>query len=127
MHPLFSDARHLIWYLVAWLFIGNAVAATLAANGSAPHTNAIFFCLPVCLMFGFVAMSAYYVCRSQPMARRRLPRLATLYCLTSLISGLILLLITRAWAGIGEAIGTSWSTLPVARSEERRVGKECVP
>ncbi len=114
MHPLFSDARHLVWYLAAWIFIGNAVAAILSANGDAPHANTIFFCLPVCLTFGFVAMSAYYVCRSQPLARRRLPRLFAIYGFASLLSGLILVVLCRAWASVGEAIGTSWSITPEA-------------
>ena len=111
MHPLFSDARHLIWYLAACLFIGNLVAWILSVNG-APHGNAEFFCLPVCIMFGFVAMSAYYVCRSQPLARRRLPRLFLVYLVSSLVSGFILVMLCFLWASVGESLGATWTMTP---------------
>ncbi|HEX8957494.1 MAG TPA: histidine kinase, partial [Burkholderiaceae bacterium] len=111
MHPLFSDGRHLIWYLAACLFIGNVVAWFLSING-APQANAEFFCLPVSIMFGFVAMSAYYVCRSQPLVRRRLPRLLLVYLVSSLLSGFILLMLCYAWASVGESIGAGWTMPP---------------
>lgn len=111
MHPLFSDARHLVWYLVAWLFIANVAAAIMSANGTASHIDALLFCMPVCVLFGFVAMSAYYVCRSQPLARRRLPRLITLYGTTSLVSGTLLYLIVRAWIETGASMGAGWGSL----------------
>ena len=112
MHPLFSDGRHLIWYFASWLFVGNVAAGFVSANGGAAHANAVFFCLPVCLMYGFIAMSAYFVCRAQPLARRRLPRLFAIFGAASLISGFILVLLCYAWASIGETIGASWSLPP---------------
>jgi two-component sensor histidine kinase len=111
MHPLFADARHMIWYVVAWLFIANVAAAAMAANGAAGHLDAWLFCVPVCVLFGFVAMSAYYVCRSQPLARRRLPRLITLYGMTSLVSGVLLDAIARTWLEIGASVGAGWGSL----------------
>ena len=107
MHPLFSDTRHLIWYLAAWVFIGNVAAAIVASGTGAGHLEAGFVCVPVAAMFGFVAMSAYYVCLAQPMARRNLARLMLIFCITSLAAGVMLDVLCRVWAAIGASAGVS--------------------
>lgn len=114
MHPLFSDTRHLFWYIAVWIVIGNAIASMLVTGGTVPVQNAVFFCVPVCILYGFLALSAYYVCRALPLAKRRLLRLVASYGITSLMSGLLLLFICKAWSGIGTLIDTSWSTLDLA-------------
>jgi len=114
MHPLFSDTRHLFWYIAVWIVIGNAIASMLVTGGSVPVQNAVFFCVPVCVMYGFLAMTAYYVCRALPLAKRRMLRLLATYGITSLISGLLLLFICKAWSGVGVLIDADWSRLDLA-------------
>ena len=108
MHPLFSDARHVFWYAAACLMTGAAVAVSLAASENLPIVSTLSFTFPVCLVYGFVAMSAYYVCRALPLTRRRLPRLLATYGMTSIIGGLLLLAICTFWLRAGQAMGSNW-------------------
>ena len=105
MHPLFSDTRRLIWYMATWVFIGNVAAAIVAASTGASHLEAGFVCVPVSLTFGFVALSAYYVCRAQPMTHRHLGRLILIFVVTSFVAGVMLDVLCRIWSAIGAVAG----------------------
>jgi signal transduction histidine kinase len=96
MHPLLADPRRLLWYVLAWLGAGAGIAALLRFAGQAAWDGALAFTLPVCLVYAFVSLSAYYVCRSAPFTQRRWPVAMALFGGASLLSAL-------AWLGMGEA------------------------
>ena len=96
MHPILADARRLLWYVLAWLLAGVGIAALLRLTEQAEWAGALWFALPICLVWAFVALSSYYVCRSLPYAQRRWPIALGLFGGASLLSAL-------AWLGLGEA------------------------
>ena len=96
MHPILADARKLLWYVLAWLLAGVGIAALLRLTEQAEWAGALCFALPICLVWSFVALSSYYVCRSLPWAERRWPVALGLFGGASLLSAL-------AWLGLGEA------------------------
>ena len=100
MHPILADARRLLWYELAWLIAGIGIAALLRATEQAEWTGALEFALPISLVWSFVAVSSYYVCRSLPYSQRRWPVALGLFGGASLLSAL-------AWLGLGEA----WDSL----------------
>jgi two-component system sensor histidine kinase AlgZ len=100
MHPILADARKLLWYVLAWLLAGVGIAALLRLTEQAEWTGALWFALPICLVWSFVALSSYYVCRSLPYSQRRWPVALGLFGGASLLSAL-------AWLGLGEA----WDSL----------------
>jgi len=100
MHPILADARKLFWYVLAWLLAGVGIAALLRLTEQAEWTGALWFALPLCLVWAFVALSSYYVCRSLPWSQRRWPVALGLFGGASLLSAL-------AWLGLGEA----WDSL----------------
>jgi sensor histidine kinase YesM len=105
MHPLFSDYRRLLWYMAAWLIAGVFVAALMVAAGHASWSAALLFALPVALLFGFEALSAYYVCRSLPYARRRWPTVIAAFGGASLLSGAYLVTVSFLWNALGHSFG----------------------
>jgi two-component system sensor histidine kinase AlgZ len=115
MHPIFSDSTRLLWYVATWLLIGSLVAVLLVAAGAAPWPAAVFFSIPVSLSYGFVAMSAYYVCHALPLARRRLPRVLTTFGATSLISGGLLLSICLLWNRFTHSLDAGWSEVEISQ------------
>lgn len=115
MHPIFSDNQRLFGYLGTWLAIGVLTSVLLVASDSCTWTSALIFSLPVFLLYGFVALSAYYVCRSLPLKERRLPRLALTFGATSLISGALLTEVCMAWVRIVGAIDLPWSQIEFSR------------
>jgi hypothetical protein len=96
MHPILADARRLLWYVLAWLLAGVGIAALLRVTEQAEWSGALWFSLPICLVWSFVALSSYYVCRSLPYSQRRWPVAFALFGGASLLSAL-------AWLGVGEA------------------------
>jgi hypothetical protein len=105
MHPVFADIRRLLWYMGAWLLAGGFVAVVLALTGHAAPMQALLFALPVALVFGFEALSAYYLCRTMPFAKRRWPMAIAVFGGASLLSGLYLLAIGTVWNAAGRIGG----------------------
>jgi two-component system sensor histidine kinase AlgZ len=96
MHPILADVRKLFWYAAAWLLAGVAIAGLLRLTEQARWSNALLFALPICVLYSFVALSSYYICRSLPYTQRRWPVAIGLFGGASLLSAL-------AWLGVGEA------------------------
>ena len=103
MPPLTSHARSLMSYLVACSLAGIVMALFLVSTDHAPWFNALGFSLPVCMAYGFIAASAYYVCRSLPMARRQGLRTAAVFGAASMTSGALWTVLCQAWNQAGEA------------------------
>ncbi|MEO8134263.1 MAG: histidine kinase, partial [Betaproteobacteria bacterium] len=109
MHPILADVRKLLWYVVAWFLVGVFVAGILVLAGLARWLNALVFAIPVCVVFGFIAPSAYYVCRSLPLARRKIISVITVFGAASLLSGIAWLGICEAWNASLRTLGEDWA------------------
>ena len=105
MHPILADARKLLWYVLAWLLAGVGIAALLRLTEQAEWTGALWFALPICLVWAFVALSSYYVCRSLPYSQRRWPVALGLFGGASLLSALAWLGVGEAWDVVGQLVG----------------------
>lgn len=115
MHPILSDFRKLLCYLAAWLLCGMLMAGLLVAAGVAPLRNALLFAIPVCLVYGFFALSAYYVCRSQPFARRSPFSAVVVFGAVSLAAGLAWLGLCAAWNIVAASINAEWASIALSR------------
>jgi hypothetical protein len=100
MHPLLAQWRKLLAYLFAWGVLGLQIAGLMAFAGLASPGWAALWVLPLCGVFAFVALSAYYVCRALPYARRS-------WSLALVSFGGAALLMGLAWLGLG----TAWNSL----------------
>jgi LytS/YehU family sensor histidine kinase len=65
MHPILGDRQRLLVYLVAWQLLGLLLTIGLR-HGEAWLAAAAFF-LPLCAIYAFVCLSAWYLCRAFPM------------------------------------------------------------
>ena len=104
MHPLLSDSRALFAYMLAWLSAGLAAAWALCFTGLADWPGALLFALPQSLVFGFAALSGYYVCRAMPYAERRLGGVALRFGVAALLAGAGSLAIGLVWNDIGQFV-----------------------
>jgi signal transduction histidine kinase len=80
MHPIFTNGKQLALYILGYLPIG-AVLVIGFGHADAWGTATAFF-LPLTILYGFLGMTAYYVCRAFPLGQhqriwRALPALAT--------------------------------------------------
>ena len=67
MHPILADAKQLGLYLLGCLPIGVVLIIGLGRQG-AWVTAAVFF-LPLMLIYAFIGLSAFYLCRAFPISR----------------------------------------------------------
>ena len=119
MHPALSSTRALAWYFSAWAAAGLLLAWALVAVGWAAWSNALWFALPVSVSFGFVAPSAFYICRALPVAQRRLTTGFATYAVASVVAGSVTwamamvwnqFCLTWGWEGSGVVLSTTLST-----------------
>ena len=65
MHPILEDRRRLALYLLAWLLIG--LLLSVGVRSDAEWTTAAAFLVPLCLVFAFIGLSTWYLCRAFPL------------------------------------------------------------
>jgi two-component system, LytTR family, sensor histidine kinase AlgZ len=67
MHPLFGRANRVILYALASATAGVLLAAALRVLTPRPWIDALAFAVPATLVYGFVVLSSWWVCRSNPL------------------------------------------------------------
>ena len=71
MHPILASAQRRVLYLAFWALIGVLLAVVWSAtNPRAGFPMALAVVVPPSLIYGFVCLSAWYVCRATPLAAR---------------------------------------------------------
>ena len=114
MTPILSNLKKLTWAMFAWLLVGAAFAKLLNLAELAAWKNALFFAAPMTLIFGFIASSAYYVCQSLPLSRRKFYLVSTIFGCASLISGFTWLGICQLWNQFGLSLDQSWAGITLS-------------
>jgi hypothetical protein len=69
MHPLLASGRRLPLYAALWLLILALLAATLRASGGVDWRIGLRGLAPACLLFAFICLTPWYLCRVRPLRR----------------------------------------------------------
>jgi hypothetical protein len=97
MHPIFDSRRRLWVYLLAWLVIGVLLALGLGGAGGWPIGAAVF--LPLSIVYAFVCLSAWYVCRVFPVdARSTAWKVVAVHALAAVLASALWVAMAGAWA-----------------------------
>lgn len=96
MHPLLSRASRLAAYLAAWV-IGATLLVLLMTRLGPGWFEAFVFLLPLLVVYAFVCLSAWYVCRAQPVHSLTLPRLFGSSVAASVVAASLWLAMARVW------------------------------
>ncbi|MEO8372087.1 MAG: histidine kinase [Candidatus Solibacter sp.] len=67
MHPILAKPARMLLYLAGWLPILALLDYLLWSSGSASWTTNAAQLAPACLLFAFVCLSAWPICRVQPL------------------------------------------------------------
>jgi two-component system sensor histidine kinase AlgZ len=101
MHPIFRSGK-LGLYLLAWLPVGAVLAVLLAKQGGLSWPVSAAIALPLCVVYAFICLSAWYSCRGLPLHREQLPRLLITHLGSALgIGGL--------WTALAKILFVSYS------------------
>ena len=115
MHPILARTDRLALYLGGWLIVSVLLGSVLALQGLT-WVEALLFLVPITIVYGFVCLSAWYVCRGTPIVAHGGGRaLASAAVAAAVASGL--------WAGLSHLwinALVSFPTLAAAEEPYRR-------
>ncbi len=98
MHPILGQLRRLILYLVAWIPLAALLDYLLAVPGALTWTEASAVAIPLCLVYAFVCLSAWYPCRVTPLDRTSLLKLLLTHLMAAVVASALWLLAARLLA-----------------------------
>ncbi len=98
MHPILAEWRRLVAYLAVWGLLGGLLAALLATSAPFGWLEAIVFALPLSIVYGFVGLGSFWVCRAAPLELKRLGRVLGTQLAAALISATLWLVVGRGFA-----------------------------
>ncbi|PHV05882.1 sensor histidine kinase [Janthinobacterium sp. BJB412] len=117
MPGLLASRRSVAIYLLAWFYLGCAMAGGIALAGVAAPANALLFALPVNLVYAFaVGYSTYYLCRAYPLGGARSNTIPLVFLVAALAAGCIWLLLGQAWNALCRLLGVGWAGLELGAS-----------
>jgi len=96
LHPILARRRWLVLYLAAWIPLGGLLAVLLAVAGGLSWLEAAAVGVPLALVQAFIALSAWYPCRSTPLALGRLPRAIVTHTLGAILTSSLWLVAGRS-------------------------------
>lgn len=105
MHPILGDRRRLALYLLLCQII--ALLLMVGLRGTSTWATAAAFFLPLCLVYAFVCLSAWYVCGAYPLERNaRLPQALMVFALAATIVSGLWVIAAALWALALDAFST---------------------
>ena len=96
MHPILGRTDRLASYLAAWVVAAGLLSAVLTRLGLG-WLESLVFIVPLFLVYAFVCLSAWYLCRAQPIRDLSLARVLTSSSVTAVTAAAFLLAKARAW------------------------------
>ena len=95
MHPLFRQRLWLALHVLSWLLAGVPLALVARAVAPQPVSTSHAFAVPLSMFYGFTVLSAWWVCRANPVTSpRQLGRVAVVQLVAALQASAV-------WAGVG--------------------------
>ncbi|HEV3481834.1 MAG TPA: histidine kinase [Candidatus Acidoferrales bacterium] len=74
MHPILSQLRRLLLYLLGWIPLAGMLTYLLAVPGGLTWVEASTLAFILCLLYAFVCLAAWYPCLATPLDHSSLPR-----------------------------------------------------
>src|SRR5213075_1060283 len=99
MHPILSRFRQLGLYLLAWVPLAGILIYLLMREGEGWRTAAALT-IPLCFMYAFLCLAAWYPCRATPLESSGFLKLA----LTHLTAAVM---VSAVWVQLAKGLATA--------------------
>jgi hypothetical protein len=97
MHPILSQFRRLVAYLVAWIPLAALLAYLMDRTAGMSRGEAMAMAFPLCFVYAFVCLSAWYSCRGTPLERTPADRLVLTHVTSAAVASGLWLLVAASW------------------------------
>src|SRR5260370_6171077 len=98
MAPVLGEVWRLGFFLLAWIPLGGILLYLLAALGGLSWPRAAALAIPLCVIYAFVCLSAWYSCRGTPLETSSFSRLAATHLFAAVVAGGIWIAVARGLA-----------------------------
>src|SRR5580704_11592221 len=105
MHPILSNFRRLLIYLLAWIPISGLLAYLLTVFHEIRDVEALALAVPLCVLYAFLCLSSWYSCRGNSLEKYSLGRLVTTHLTAALVASVI-------WAFAAVSLASTLTKLP---------------
>src|SRR5579864_177751 len=95
MHPILTHHRRLALYLLAWLPLAALLRYLMAAVGGMSAADSFVLAFPLCLIYAFICLSAYYSCRATPLDRSTISRIVGTHATGALVASGIWIILAK--------------------------------
>src|SRR5579884_451681 len=97
MHPILRNFRALTLYLAAWAPVAGILIYLFVSLGGLTRAGAAALAVPLCVVFAFVCLSAWYSCRTIPVENSGS---WLVHLVTAMVASLFWVLIARGFASV---------------------------
>src|SRR5580693_1182723 len=98
MHPLLTPINRFGLYLLAWVPLAGILIYLMAVPGRLGWLDATVLILPLCLVYQFVCLSAWYSCKAAPIQKSTGQRLWLTHVLAAAILSFLWILLAKMLA-----------------------------
>ncbi len=111
MHPILVARDRLFLYMSAWLPVAGLLAGLFVFVGHLNWKEAVLLALPMTLVYSFLCLSSWYLCRSFPLERTGVLMLFGLHAVAAVFSATV-------WTLVGRILATALSAVPAFEALE---------
>jgi len=115
MHPLLGRLRQLGLYLLAWVPLAGMLAYLLAGTGELKWREAIALAAPLCLVYAFVCLSAWYPARATPLEQSSFTKLALTHVTAGVLVSTFWMVLAKVLARVLTRVGMVGLDVRVAK------------
>ena len=116
MHPLLTRNR-LGYYLLSWIPLAVILIFVMAAGGNLSWLESTIIVIPLCGVYAFICLSAWYTAKSASIQRESAIRLIVVHSLAAF-------LISAFWTALGWALVSALSRTPTFQGLNLRFSRE---
>ena len=98
MHPILSQLRRFALYMAAWVPLGGILLYLLAVPGGLSWRQALAMVVPLCLIYAFACLSAWYSCRGVQLESASFRSLVFTHLTAAIVMSLLWVVMARGLA-----------------------------
>lgn len=98
MHPLLATKGRITLYLLIWLLLAGMLGYLLSVTGRVPLLEAESLALPLCLVYAFICLAPWYLCRVLPLGPSQMPKLLLNHTAAAVVVALVWIVLAKVLA-----------------------------